>query len=159
MSCVQIWLNKIPKGSIPNCWSNGYKTTLRSSIGVFPQYICMFSLNSANSVTKIVLLSKEDCCAWTCHLLCKKPARYLSTTRTLVTEKIFNWHLFMLQWSLLWMEQNFHWIQRIWEITEAWIGFSRRICFVACGSVAVVESLSLTQEILGSNLAIFLFDF
>ena len=36
------------------------------------------------------------------------------------------------------MEQNFHWIQgiqRIWEITEAWIGFSFRIYSVTCLSV------------------------
>ena len=26
----------------------------------------------------------------TCYLLCKKPARYISATRTQVTEKIFN---------------------------------------------------------------------
>ena len=34
----------------------------------------------------------EDCSAWTCFLLCEKPAFYLSATRTLATEKIFNWH-------------------------------------------------------------------
>ena len=26
--------------------------------------------------------------------------------------------------------RDFHWIQRIWEITEAWIGFSIRVCYV-----------------------------
>ena len=42
------------------------------------------------------------------------------------------------------MEQNFHWIhwiQRIWEITVAWIGFSIRNCSHTC--VSVVQWLSL----------------
>ena len=63
------------------------------------------------------------------------------------------------------MEQNFHWIhwiqgiRRIWEITEAWIGFSIKdlLCYSVSGTV--VLSLSFTQEVLGSKSAIFLFDF
>ena len=61
------------------------------------------------------------------------------------------------------MERNFHWImwiqriQRIWGITEAWIGFSKDLLCYLCLSGLVVSSLSLTQEILGSNPTLLIF--
>ena len=61
--------------------------------------------------------------------------------RVYLTPHRFVWpitmHSLPMEFSL--MGQHFHWIQgiqRIWEITEAWIGFSIRICSVACGPVA-----------------------
>ena len=47
----------------------------------------MFSLNSANSVTKILLFLK-DCWARTHYLLCEKQRLYHCATDTQLTEKI-----------------------------------------------------------------------
>ena len=50
------------------------------------------------------------------------------------------------------MEQSFHWnqwiqrIQRIWEITETWIGFSIRTCSVTCVSAAQWYHLCLLDH-------------
>ena len=64
------------------------------------------------------------------------------------------------------MEQNFHWIhwiqgiQRIWEITGSmnWVQYKDLLsCLCLCGTA--VSSLSFTQEIMGSNPAISLFDY
>ena len=57
-------------------------------------------------------------------------------------------------WSFLQMELNFHWIHWIQEYKDQYKDLLSYNCL--CGTV--VESLSLTQEILGSNPAIFLFD-
>ena len=63
--------------------------------------------------------------------------------------------VFSLNGAELSLNSKSHWIQRVWEITEAWIRLNIRIYSVymcLCGTV--VSSLCLTQEIVGSNIAI-----
>ena len=61
------------------------------------------------------------------------------------------------------MEWNFHWIQgiqRIWGITEAWIGLQYKdlLCYLClCG--LVVSSLSVAHKILGSSPTMLIFNF
>ena len=57
---------------------------------------------------------------WTCYLLCKKLACHHSAKKPLVTDRIFQW-----------IQQ----IQRIWEITGAWIGFSFKSYLCLIGTV------------------------
>ena len=55
----------------------------------------MFSLNSVNSVTKILYFKNI---VPTCHLLCKRPRCYQSASKTQVAQRIFKLNPFMLQW-------------------------------------------------------------
>ena len=58
------------------------------------------------------------------------------------------------------MERNFHWIQgiqRIWGITEAWIGFSIRICSVTCVSVVLWYHLCLLHRRSWAHCSLLLF--
>ena len=55
----------------------------------------------------------------------------------------------LIQWNFSSMEQNFHWIQRTWWNTEAWIGLNLKILSLTCLAGTVVASWSFTQEVAG----------
>ena len=63
------------------------------------EFPLVFSLNSANSVTKLfVIYSKR---VRTCHLLCNRPGCYHSAGKTYMWEMgPLNWPQFMLQWLI-----------------------------------------------------------
>ena len=59
----------------------------------------MFTLNSANSVTKIFVITLKR--ARTCHLLCKRPGWYHRMPARHMWERgSLNWVQFMLQWFI-----------------------------------------------------------
>ena len=66
----------------------------------------MFSLNSANSVTKIFVIKR----ARTCYLLCKRSICYQSANRTHLGDTIVKLSLSMFQWFIRFPEFS--------EITE-----------------------------------------
>ena len=74
------------------------------------------SLNSANSVTKNIIILKRCCCIQTNYLLCERQIFYHCATETQLTEKtvkLFHIHASVI-YQILWI----HWIQ--WKFCYIW---------------------------------------
>ena len=89
----------------------------------------MFSLNSPNSVTKIISFQKRITVFEPCYILCKKTALYLSNEKTQVREEIFKLTSFhasvifqvpwnrWIQWISLPFRENPIWVFRWFKFT------------------------------------------
>ena len=70
-------------------------------------------LNAMISVTKIFVITVR---AWTCHLLCKRPGCYHSTSKTHVRDRIFK--LRPMHASVIYHIPWIHWIH--WKFYSIW---------------------------------------
>ena len=78
---------------------------------------------------------REDASNAKTSILLRCYCNHKSGSRNWVHRLPRNMKSILFYWVMVHWDFPFHWIQRIWEITEAWMGFNLRICSVTCVSV------------------------